>query len=121
MVHHLNFIGIICKSSLSTLYSIVLPYSTKVSRDKIFAVRSPCEYSQKNFHVCISIAQKFQGTKLSWLDHHVNSKNLSVCIKNVRYSIYSRIDSIFSVPGYGEYTIYDSRNLSRRLYIKNYY
>ena len=33
-----------------------LPYSTKVSRDKTFVVRSPCEYSRKNFHVCISIA-----------------------------------------------------------------
>ena len=70
-----------------------IPYSTKVSRDKTFAVRSPCEYSRKNFRVCISIAQKFRGTKLSWLDHDVNSKNLSVCIKNVHYSIHSRSPS----------------------------
>ena len=36
---------------------IIIPYSTKVLKDKTFAVRSPCEYSRKNFHVCISIAQ----------------------------------------------------------------
>ena len=34
-----------------------LPYSTKVSRDKTFTVQSSCEYSRKNFRVCISIAQ----------------------------------------------------------------
>jgi len=38
-------------------YSVNMTYNTKVSRDKTFAVRSPCEYSWKNFHVCISIAQ----------------------------------------------------------------
>ena len=37
----------------------VVLYSTKVSRDKTFTVRSPCEYLRKNFRVCISIAQKF--------------------------------------------------------------
>ena len=39
------------------LYIFDVLYSTKVSRDKTFAVKSPCEYSQKNFHICISIAQ----------------------------------------------------------------
>ena len=28
-------------------------YSTKHLRDKTFAVRSPCEYSQKNYRICI--------------------------------------------------------------------
>ena len=30
-----------------------VPYSTKHSRDKTFAVGSPCEYSRKNFRGCI--------------------------------------------------------------------
>ena len=34
-----------------------MPHSTKVSRDKTFVDRSPCEYSWKNFCICISIAQ----------------------------------------------------------------
>ena len=49
-----------------SLYHCTVPYSTKVSRDKTFAVRSPCEYSRKNFRVCI---------------------------KNVHYSVYSRSPS----------------------------
>ena len=42
--------------SLAKLLYITV-YSTKVSRDKTFAVRSPCEHSWKNFRVCISIEQ----------------------------------------------------------------
>ena len=40
-------------------------YSTKLLRDKTFVVRSPCEYLQKHFCVCIKTtstsAKKFMG------------------------------------------------------------
>ena len=39
------------------LIKSILLYCTKVSRDKTFAVRSPCEYLRKKFRICISIAQ----------------------------------------------------------------
>ena len=42
------------------------------------------------------------STKVSWLDHRLNLKNLNICVKNVHYSIYSR-------------------SPSQHLYIKNYH
>ena len=47
-----NNSGFILEKIATNLYIIIL-HSTKYSRDKTFAVRSPCEYSWKNFHDCI--------------------------------------------------------------------
>ena len=45
-----------CFSVSHTMKSIRLPYSTKLPRDKTLTVRSPCEYSWKNFPIYIKTA-----------------------------------------------------------------
>ena len=42
-----------CTTVTGLLVLLVVPYSTKLLRDKTFTVRSSCEYSQKNFRICI--------------------------------------------------------------------
>ena len=65
-------------------------YSTKHSRDKTFAVRSPCEYSQKNFRGCIKnflilvIALENSWMKHSWFKVRLRNPR-TFCPSNVLF------------------------------------